>query len=334
MRRRASARRVLAWFTAFFFLFLAAGNVLLDHMPRSLRYPDLEALGAGLRALHEPPGIVFLGSSRTGAAYRAEVVERIVREETKNPGVAVANLALDGASPRIASLALAEAEALVRPPRLVVLEVSPENVSDVNPWISWEIDDCLKLSDLPPLAREIVVSHTLNRLVASRLAPFFRYRQRFRTWALRSWPGPLAAPPAGPGVHAVSAPPPQPLPPDAYRARIARKYRGYAVGGENVRALEDILARCRKAGAAVLLVAPPFSSVHRAAFPDEIEARFLAYVERLTLEPGVRFIDMRASLPDTALPDYHHTAYQDSLAFSERFARDVIVPAWSRARKP
>ena len=59
--------------------------------------------------------------------------------------------------------------------------------------------------------------------------------------------------------------------------RDVRSYlRDYQVGGGTVAALERLLARCRADRLAVLLLAPPVASAHRACYSAAIEAEIVA----------------------------------------------------------
>jgi hypothetical protein len=75
---------------ASFVIFTALGSVLLDRLPTSIRFLQLDRLAGILRALPRPPDVVILGSSRSASAFRPEILEAVLRPAAADPSTSTA----------------------------------------------------------------------------------------------------------------------------------------------------------------------------------------------------------------------------------------------------
>jgi hypothetical protein len=99
------------------------------------------------------------------------------------------------------------------------------------------------------------------------------------------------------------------------------------VGEEAVRAVEDLLALCRRERIPVILVVMPEGSRFRALYTPAARAACDGVLARLQAAWGVRVVDARAWVDDVGFWDMHHMLPQGARQFGERFAREVLAPA-------
>jgi hypothetical protein len=104
-------------------------------------------------------------------------------------------------------------------------------------------------------------------------------------------------------------------------------FRGMKLGDGPVRALRDTLALAREHGIPVTLVRMPEGTTFRALYPQEVAERIDRFVNDLAAEFECRVADCRLWMPDEAFADGHHLLRTPAGAFSERLARDVLMPA-------
>src|SRR2546421_251153 len=82
-----------------------------------------------------------------------------------------------------------------------------------------------------------------------------------------------------------------------------------------------------------MLVAVPVTRWHRDQYTPEINAAFLAHMDRLTRTYRCRFFDYRDQVPDYLFKDIHHLAPEGAYYFSRRLTREVLSPAWKATRE-
>jgi hypothetical protein len=109
--------------------------------------------------------------------------------------------------------------------------------------------------------------------------------------------------------------------------------RHYEIGGLAAAALERLLARCHHHGIVPVLVVPPFASVQRALYTDDINHRFDAHLERLRQRYPFALGDLRGCLPDDRLVDNHHVSDAGAEDFTVILTREMLAPLWRGVRK-
>jgi hypothetical protein len=339
--RRRRARATLIWALALFVAAQLAGGLLLDYPFWRLRFPSAASVLQHLE--QEPsPQVVVLGSSRVAGIVPAEVEPLLAQDSPGHPcGVINGSIpAGDAISSKFVLDKLLQAGAR---PRLVVVEVLPENLSSFNEWQSFHARRQYRWEDLPEHFREMCWSGQALRFLSARLFALHLHRGQVR-YALKravlpeepsSLPRPAAPLPAGPVDWArVLTPPDRKMPPElAAYLRVAdepkRFLRWFAIGGDCPAALDQILQRGQEHGFQVMLVAPPVTQVYRSAYTAAIEAEFQHYLAGVQQRYPCTFIDCRDWVDDALFMDTHHLRKEDGEGyFSRLFTYRVLAPWW------
>jgi hypothetical protein len=92
------------------------------------------------------------------------------------------------------------------------------------------------------------------------------------------------------------------------------------------RALREILELCRQEGIAVLLMLMPEGREFQSWYPAGARETIDTYLCGLSREYNAPLIDARCWLPDSAFFDSHHLLPHGAVAFTQRFARDILHP--------
>jgi len=341
MKRQLSAndrraRSALLWTAGLFLLVQQTGGVLLDYVWPALRFPSAANVLARLEE-GRPPDIVCLGSSRFAHGLVESDLERGVTRQLGGPAPVILNASVP-AGDQVSSDYLLQRllERGVRP-RLAVIEVTPESLTHCNSWLNVHVQRQLRWEDLPRYGREIVQANQLLRLLKARLLPLYLHR---RQMLREGWEK----------VRPASEQPTEAIP-DAAVAEIVRNLRkepqrdqfdatmhgasqvprwlrNYRVGGTSAAALDRLLATCRAHGIAVVLVAPPVTVAHRAAYTPAIDQAFTGHVTQLAAQHQIPFISHRERLPDELFLDNHHLLPVGGRTWSAMLAVEVLAPAW------
>jgi hypothetical protein len=348
---KSRARRTLFWCTAVLILSPIPGGWLIDHCPFSIRDPQMAANVTLWKKATPRPNILVLGSSRLGSFVRNRELASLTKKLLGNDSTHIFNAAVYGGEPiTLESQTRRLLESAEPPPRLVMLEASPDLDARDNRYLALVITRQLIATDLPKYFGEIFLSHdSISRLFSSRLTPFFRHRRELLAWASEA---------AGFGSEYVlnlnaivpgltegnsfqyarddGERDPTPV---ADRMRIeARHFRShlrhYELTGATPAAFETTIAMLRDRGCAIVLVQPPLSTAQRALLTDEIRKSFAAFVERLETVYGCAFVDYSARLPDEFFVDNHHANNAGSFRFTELLATEVVAPAWRKLESP
>jgi hypothetical protein len=339
-----SACRALAWTALFFLLFQLAGGILLDYAYPDLRFATAAYLFSTLHERPRSPDVIALGSSRIGLAFTAADVGEVLRERVPGRSWSAMNFAVPSGDPRTSDFLLQRMLDEGCRPRLVVVEVCPEEVNAYNEWLGFDISRLLTWHDVPGDLLEAARSGSLRRLLTYRLFPLCMHRQEICRQAFPEANGALVSEMAAPGVpltsdqsgidsqglwgHAIERHRAWSGPADTREGLVhLRKWlRPYRAGGAPVQALERLLRRCRAEDIAVVLVGIPLHGDHRGEYTPEIEAEFRATMTRLVREFGCTFADYRDCLKDGAFFDNAHVYPTGGSTFSRRLAGEVLAP--------
>jgi hypothetical protein len=331
---------VLVGVGAFALLQLALGVAAeISLWVRDPGYADKEVLLARREA--ESPGaptVLMLGTSRTGYGFHAGRVEAELARELGRP-VTVFNFGIPASGPVTHLIYLRRLLADGHRPALLLVEVLPPG-----------------LADLPggPLESKFLFGDRLRRgelgAVIGCGFPADEVRAKWRESVAVPWYGlrfPLLGrvfPSGQPwhlrfdwsrttDPHGWSTPAVESVGREAYRAgldRAAAEYRAILhdmhPGGGAGRALADLLALCRGHGIPVRLVLMPEASGFRELYPPWTTQRLYAFLNGLCAEHGCGLIDARGWVPDAAFSDGHHLLRSGAEVFSDRLAREAIVP--------
>jgi hypothetical protein len=346
MRRRS--RQAVGWALGLFAAIQIASGLVLDYVTPLVRFPSAKAVLGVARKDPTPPEFAFFGSSRMGASVYHEDLDR----ELAVPGKPL---------PRTISMAVPAADAITMEflldqllakgpvPKWVVIEVSPETVNAENTWwMPLHVLRQLNWEHVPTHARAAVRGNAAWPYLEARLVPTYTYRKQIvaeTKVTVRDW---LPKPSTTPGAPPAAGADPTPLPlnwteiiraPDktsndqlAENSRlgasttIRKSLTPYRVGGAVGAALERMLDRCRSAGVRVVLLGVPTCSPHRAGYTPPIEAEYDAYIQRLVVEYGCRYVDGRDWVPDAMFRDTLHVDVEGGKRFTRRLAREVLKP--------
>jgi hypothetical protein len=82
---------------------------------------------------------------------------------------------------------------------------------------------------------------------------------------------------------------------------------------------------CQAEHIPVVLYLMPEARALRAWYTQEGQACLDAYLRDMTRQYGVRIIDAREWLPDTAFADGHHLLPHGATAFTSRFLQEAVL---------
>ena len=352
------AYRVILWAIGLFLLAELVGTVVLDRCWLDVRFPAAAAVCRTAAEEGFAHDIVVLGSSRFRAGIVAEEIGRLLRQDTGSPRpVRVLNASVpvgDAIAEDFMMRLLLKSGAR---PGLVVIEVNPETVNHRNYWLEQHINRQLAWPEAPAYFVDAVCTGQLTRLFRARL--FGPYLHRHKIWnesfqavvhlvqrdgqepsSTTAAPAPDPSPASRPGVdwEELLRLTPQPLSVEQTRrfetgiVHTRRLLHDYHIGGNPCAALERLIRRCRHHHMEVMLVAVPVTRWHRDQYTPEINAVFLAHMDRLTRTYRCRFFDYRDQVPDYLFKDIHHLTPEGGFYFSRRLTREVLSPAWKDRR--
>ncbi len=355
---RRKAKRVLLWAGAVFLLVQFLGTLLVDHLWPEVRFPSAADTVTKLRTQERSPDILCLGSSRSGAAFRAGEVQTLTRLWSEDHSVEVFNASLPAGDLVTADYLMEQLLAAGVRPAVVVIEVSPETLARRNEWLGLHARRQFTWSDVPRFFQDTIYSGHGMRLLSARLVPLYVYRRQIwhKLYELVEqldedpysdclFAGPLAPVPE----HVLAADPAERSGVswehfmEKSRARmvgdpaartqlglgaIRRWLRGYQVGGTAADSLERLIQRCRQREIEVVLVGVPLAAAHRELYTTEIEDQFQAYMRRVATTYRCCFLDYRSRLPDELFQDHHHLLHEGGLLFSRLLVQEALVPLW------
>jgi hypothetical protein len=103
-------------------------------------------------------------------------------------------------------------------------------------------------------------------------------------------------------------------------------YRTFSLHPEQVRRLEQLIARCHELGATPLLVLMPEGSEFRELLTTGAAPAIGKLLDDIRAQQGVRVIDARAWMADDAFIDMHHLHYFAARQFTDRLTSEAIRP--------
>ena len=307
---------------------------LIDRAPLEIRFPEAFETIRAARWRGRPPDVVFFGGSRFLSQFSAEIVQQELATTTSDDLPLVLNAAMGAADPVTFDFLSARLlEAGVRP-SVAVVEISPETVSRRTWLLTGHLTRHLTWADVINFLPDVLYSNAVPRLLATRFIPVYFFRHEFRRWASEST-----------GLQSPSCcRVDRTNPPQTEKSRYddmtlaerlilqARENSGrlhrFQIGGFSARALERMLERYRSFGVTTILLGVPVSSPSRAVYVPEIDAAFLAYMQKMRERYGVYFFDYRDRIPDELFRAAYYTTPRGTSYVSRLVAREILAPLW------
>ena len=354
--RGRRAGRALAWGLALFALGQAAvsASIAADWWRvRDPLYVGKEKLYEAHRAASRAGGrvpfeILAFGSSRGYFGVRAVELSADLTRDAGRP-VGVFNFGTPAAGPLTHRLYLRRVLARFGKPDYLLVEILPPylacqagTVMETNWLLPSRLQSVQERDELHAMGYCVAKPDSLKKLAA--FAPCYGHRLAIANaafpWLLPRYmnlDGQVNTD-AG-GTYA----PPKPGPPTAEdRAKgvaIARRTyapfaAGLSVGGPSARAFRRLLEECREAGVRVGVVAMPEGPSFQAIYgPGDWETA-MAFVRRVAADTGADVIDARDWVAEDGFSDGHHLTPEGGRAFSQRLAREALLPLVLRGGRP
>ncbi len=331
-------RAALLW-ALLFFIGTQAGFNLLQRRQPSYRDPifgeKLDLLRQQLATGEGRPLVLFMGSSRAMFGVRPDVVRAALPSSCPEP--VVFNFSHPGAGPLMHLLHLKRLLDRGIQPDVVVLEVWScfLHINSYRLDFAELLGRPLEWTDVRPLRRYAEQRQNFAwTWLEPKLLPCYNYRLQFQQhWAPELVaPGPKTAslPVDELGWHSTPVCPPGPtrdsIIHDFYRVQFEPVLHWVTVSPCIDALLREILSICRERNIAVSLLFLPESQEFQSWYAPQIRKDMDAYLERLSRECAVPWIDARNWVPDASFVDSCHLDCEGAAAFSERFGRDVLGP--------
>ena len=130
--QRARGRRVLLWAGALFLAVQLSAGIWLDYYGLPIRFSEAARVLRAMRALPTSPDVVVFGSSR----FERGVDAQITADCMSGGPVSVFNSAVPAGDLVVMDFLFEQSLRLGIRPAVVVIEISPETLSDHSPWMA------------------------------------------------------------------------------------------------------------------------------------------------------------------------------------------------------
>jgi hypothetical protein len=322
---------------------MASMSGALETVKPEWRDPEYGHRLARLKQLQrESPGrplVLALGTSRTQNAIDPAAMG--FPEERGSP--LVFNFGQSGSAPLKVLLTLQRLLDEGIRPSAVIVEVLPVWLAADGPAerLFRDYEPRLSAGDLRRLAPYRTDPTDLERKwLAARLAPWFAHRVVLMSHWLPRWlPWGERIDPQWQGMEADGF---VPYPPQfsslEFRAEAAAHARrehagcfaGYAFGQSSLRAVRDLVNRCREEQIAVLFVEPSVSPMFRGWFAPGVWESGARRLHALAAELGVELVPADAGLAEADFIDGHHLLREGAATYSLRLANLHLRPWLAR----
>lgn len=298
-----------------------------------------------------PVTVVMLGSSRTGYGFHGLHAEAVLEQELGRPAVAY-NFGVPASGPITELIYLLRLVEMGVEPDLLIVEVLPSMLaSDVRGPPSGPTNATKQLAPLEQLwffpdrlrHRELAIVercgfdsekvrttwrdtilhpwHSLRFQLLSRATP------GWVTWSHRyDWGR------ACDGCGWIS-PLNESVTPEEYQIGVRRAHGEYAAvlsnlkpGGGAADALRESLALVREHDIPTVLILMPEGTDFQSWYSPAVREQLDTFMRELESEYGIRTIDARNWLRDSAFNDSHHMLKSGAIEFSDRLTREEILP--------
>ena len=341
--RRATARRsalALGCGTLAFLVGQLALGLAVERWLPAARDPEYASKVARLRGrCAEAPGrplVLVLGSSRVQLGLRAGSLDSGPDER---PAL-VFNFGLGGCASLMEAVCLRRLLHEGVRPDLLVLEVLPATLNQCGARPveeEWLDANRLRSGEAAFLARyQSDPRRSACQWLKGRGLPCVWHHDNLRSLLAlgggRFQPGPegldCATDPRGWVPYAREDVPPEQRHSltDYARHVFGSTFGDFRLAEQPARALDDVLALCRREGIPVALLLMPEGPAFRAWYTPSMRAGLDAYLHGLGERWSAPLIDARDWLDSDAFLDEHHLLPRGAAAFTERFRREALGP--------
>jgi hypothetical protein len=342
---RSGAKKALLWCLAVFALSQVALAAVIDSWLPILRNPPFFCRLNALRERTRAAGgrattCLVMGTSRVEGAIRPCVIEARLARVLKRPAV-VGNWGAGGCSFFSALLNWDRLERRGVRPDLVMVEVLPALLGDGS--LAEADENRLPANELDPGDVKLISSYRPDRSWlawerrAARLAPLYTQRfnlvslvqPRLLPWERRRYlrPDGLFARPMRPDERRWWL--------EEARGDYQHRLRRFELAGRACGVLEDLLARLHAARVPAALLVMPEGPVFHSWYPPGVWEKIHSYLLDLSHRRHTPLVNLREWIDsEEEFNDSHHFTGEGSIRFSERFAREVLVPLLREAETP
>ncbi len=348
--RRTGARRAgraLLWAALSFVVAQLGLGVAVERWLPGVRDPEYAAKFERLEARRaEAPGrplVLVLGSSRVEMG----LVAGRVRAALANRPALVFNFGLSGGGSLLEAIALRRLLAAGVRPDLLVLEVLPLTLNQPGARpVEEEWLDAARLTwdEIRFVRRYSADRRSLLQWLKGRAFPCERHHHGLRCGVALDSADPAARPERTPRPTDAFGWSPslcEDVTPEERRSHAAFATAQYEAARGDFRlaegptqALRESLALCRREGVPVALLLMPEGEAFRSQWSPATRAALDEAVAGLARAADVSLIDTRAWMNEDAFWDGHHLQPRGAVAFTERFASEVIPALVSAGVKP
>lgn len=343
---RTRSCQVLTWGVVLFLGFQLLGGLALDHLCPLVRFPEARQVFDHLKTLPAPPGIVFLGSSRTQTGILPGIIEPLVEKECHlEKPLIIFNEAVPAGDPISYEMLFDHLLGQGILPEVVVIEVNPETINRRDEWLAFHWRRQLNWTHFFSHAGATFASGAGQRWFSSRFFPLFLHRDQIFQQVCRYCKGELtvASEPdksirRGREVargtidwnRFLEEPVAQVTPELKARIELStevqprRWLRTYDPHGLTREALERILGRCQDLGIQAVLLSLPVTECHRNTYTPEIERQFLEAINELQRKYHLPWFDTRKWIADGLFLDNHHLNPDGSAYYSKLVAFHIL----------
>jgi hypothetical protein len=349
----ARARRTVVWTLGFVLVAQVVTCWLLDFTYPLVRFPSLEQTVEVAKRQPRSPDIIALGSSRLGAGFREQQIEKELRQI--DPDVRVFNACVEGADPYTMDVVLQHLLAAGMRPKLAVIEVSPETLAAKNRWLKFNMLRMMNWRNLDQFVSYIPQCGGGREFFMTRCLPLICHRQMILETLLMKATGTDR-----PRMLATSSARPEQdwdklktcgVPWEEYMARAKNKgvepskltqaeipfvqnwLRDYHIAnGRAAQALDRVLTQCKEYHIDVVLIAIPVAAEQRKLYEPPIEAEFQSHLQQVTAKFGCRWLDYRSRIDNQLFQDNHHLMLEGAKVFSKELTSKVLAPKWQETQ--
>ncbi len=291
-------------------------------------------------AASRPYTAVMLGSSRTTVGFDAGILERQLSEHLERPAIAF-NFGVTGAGPLTHLINLRRLLKDGIRPDLVLIEILPPLLNG-QPWNAESLrlrPERLWHDELGVLEEYGGLPGMEKRWLTGWPVPFYEHRFPILSRFLPSWlPYDMRLDWAIGIDDSGYAPRPkmrrsaagEQVALENMRRDYSARLTAFQLGGQACRGLVELVDLCDREHLPAALVLMPEGTAFRALYTPEVWRQIDGFLQGVACRTHIAILNAREWLPDSAFVDAHHLLQEGAEAFTNRFARESVVPLVDR----